>query len=212
VRRNGGWNTPVDVWAEDLPAGITAEKVTAEPKDTIVKDNCALDRRLDGTNVLLPFHVAAGAPPGNYAIRLRARGTMEGRTVDHIAEILYKWESAGKVTGPIEKQELLATIIDLPPVVLDPPETLTLSSGKPGRLRVLVSRFDGGKTPLTLVPEPALPGVKFENNVLPPGANQIELRVTASNAIKAGQFRLRTAGAVSPPVEVKAAGGREEEQ
>src|SRR5205823_818663 len=57
VRRNGGWNTPVEVWADNLPPGVTVDKVVAEPKDTIVKDNCAPNRRLDGTNVLVPFHI-----------------------------------------------------------------------------------------------------------------------------------------------------------
>src|SRR5215471_7486571 len=54
VRRFGGWSTPVEVWAENLPPGVISDKTIAEPKDTIVKDNCALDRKLDGTNVLLP--------------------------------------------------------------------------------------------------------------------------------------------------------------
>ena len=31
-----------------VPPGVTGERMTAEPKDTIVKDNCALDRQLDG--------------------------------------------------------------------------------------------------------------------------------------------------------------------
>src|SRR5262249_48015092 len=47
VRRNSGWDTAVEVWAEDLPPGVTSEKVTAEPKDTILMDNCALKRRMD---------------------------------------------------------------------------------------------------------------------------------------------------------------------
>ncbi len=202
VRRNGGWDTPVEVWAEDLPPGVTVDKMTAAPKDTIVKDNCALDRRLDGTDVLVPFHVAPDAALGSHPVRLRARGSINGKTIEHTAEIFYLWESVGKVTGPIEKQELLATVADLPPVVLDPPENLTLRPGKPARLRVLVTRFDGAKTPLTIEPDPPLQGVKFESNVLPPGATQLELRVTASTAVKAGRFSLRAGAAVSPPIEV----------
>ena len=176
VRRNGGWDTPVDVWAEDLPPGITSDKVTVEPKDTILKDNCALNRRMDGTDVKIPLHVAPGARPGIYPIRLRARGTMDGKTVERVAVICYEWESVGKISGPTPEQKLLAAITDLPPVVLEPPEILTLKVGKPSRMRVLVKRFDGGKTPLTLEPEPALPGVKFENIQLEPGGTQVDLR------------------------------------
>ena len=66
------------------------------------------------------------------------------------ARFRYKWESVGKVSGPIEDQQLVFTIAELPPVLLEPPETLTLSAGKPARFRVLVTRFDGGKLPLTV--------------------------------------------------------------
>src|SRR5215831_2098685 len=130
VRRNGGWDTPVEVGAADLPPGIRVDKKVAEPKDTIVKDNCALDRRLDGTDVLVPFQVAADAPLGTYPIHLQARGTINGKSVEHNASILYLWESVGKVTGPVQRQELVATVVDLPSVVLDSPENVTLIPGK----------------------------------------------------------------------------------
>src|SRR5260370_39362492 len=88
----------------------------AEPKDTIVKDNCALDRQLDGTNVNLPLHIAADALAGDYPVRLHARGVMDGKVVEHTAEILYWWEHVGKVTGAVEGQKLVATVTDLPAV------------------------------------------------------------------------------------------------
>jgi len=211
VRRNGGWDTPVEVWAENLPPGATSEKVTVEPKDTILKDNCALDRRMDGTDVKVPVRIAPGTASGVYPIRLRARGTMGGKSVEHTAVVFYKWESVGKITGPTPEQKLLATITDLPALVLEPPESLTLSAGKPSRLRVLVTRFDDAKQPLTLEPEPELPGVRFDNNTLQPGDTQVELRVTASGAMKPGWFRLRAGGVLSPPIELKGEGAKDEE-
>ena len=203
TRRLGGWDQPIEVWAEDLGPGVTTEHQIAEPKDTIVKDNCALERKLDGTNVSLPLHAAADAPAGFRMIRLHARGTMDGKTVEHGAEIQYLWESVGKVSGPIEEQQLVATVTELPNVLLETPESLALSSGKVGRLKVRVKRFDGGKTPLTIEPEPALEGVKFENNVLEPGSSQIEMRVSAATAPAVKSFHLRAGGAVSPPIELK---------
>lgn len=211
VRRHGGWETPVEVWVENLPPGMTTEKRIAEPKPTIVKDNCALDRRLDGTNVALPVQVSAGAAAGSYPIRVRARGTYNGRTVEHTAEVLYKWESVGKVTGPTADQTLVATVADLPPVLLEAPETLTLTPGRPARLRVLVTRFDGAGTPLALEPEPAIPGVRFDNNVVPPGAAQVELRVTASGPVTASNFRLRAGSGLSQPIALKSGGSAQEE-
>lgn len=203
VRRAGGWNTPIEVWAEDLGPGISTEHQIAEPKDTIVKDNCALERKLDGTDVALPVQVSSDAPLGFRSIRVHARGTMEGRTIEHTAEILYRWESVGKVTGPTEDQELIATVTELPPVLLDTPETLALTPGKVARMKVHVERFDGTDGPLALEPEPVLEGVRFENNVLEPGSTQVELRLRASGPVSARSFRLRAGKAVSPAIELK---------
>jgi Bacterial pre-peptidase C-terminal domain len=169
VRRFGGWSTPVEVWADNLPLGVTSEKMTAEPKDTIVKDNCALDRQLDGTNVRLPMHVAADAPGGDYPIRLHARGVMDGRVVEHTAEILYWWEHVGKVTGAVEEQKLVATVTDLPAVVFEAPESVSIAPGKVSRLQFLVRRYDDGQSTLRIEPETPIAGVRFENNEVPPG-------------------------------------------
>ena len=54
---------------------------------SIVKDNCALDRRLDGTDVLVPFQVAADAPLGTYPIHLRARGTLAGAAIWDLTDL-----------------------------------------------------------------------------------------------------------------------------
>jgi quinohemoprotein amine dehydrogenase alpha subunit-like protein len=212
VRRFGGWSTPIEVWAENLPTGITSEKMTAEPRDTIVKDNCALDRRLDGTNILLPIHTAADASAGDYSVLLRARGVMDGKVVEHTAEILYWWEHVGKVTGAVEEQKLVATVTDLPPVVFESPESLPLTPGKVARLRVLVRRYDDGKSSLRIEPESPVDGVKFENNELPPGMGTIELKLTASNSFKPGWIKLRAGSSVSPPIELKMQNQQEDGQ
>ena len=186
-----------------------ARFAVAEPNDTIVMDNCALKRKLDGTNVMLPLHVQADAPAGSHAIRLHARGTMEGKTVEHSAEILYLWESVGKITGPAEDQQLVATVTSLPAALLDAPETLELTPGKVAPIKVRVERFDGGTTPLRLEPEPALEGVRFENNLLESGATQVELRVIASGPVPLRTFRLRAGDFVSAPIELKMGNGEE---
>lgn len=204
VRRLGGWDTPIEVWVEDLGAGVSTEHRIAEPKDTIVHDNCALERKLDGTDVQVPLHVADDAAAGSRAIRLHARGIMDGKTVEHSAEILYLWESVGKITGPVEDQKLIATVTDLPGILLETPESLELRPGKIARMKVRVQRFDGGKSSLTLVPQPALEGVRIENNVLEPGASQVELRFSAVAHLTVKSFRLRAGEAVSPPIELKA--------
>lgn len=203
VRRLGGWDTPIEVWVEDLATGVTSEHQIAQPKDTIVKDNCALERKLDGTDVLLPLRVAVDAPLGAHSVRLHARGAKDGKTVEHGAEIQYLWESVGKISGPIEQQQLVATVTELPAVLLETPESLALTAGKVARVKVRVKRFDDGKSALTLEPEPVLEGVKFENSVVEAGSSQVELRVVASGPVAAKSFRLRAGAAVSPPIELK---------
>jgi hypothetical protein len=211
VRRFGGWSTPVEVWLEKPPAGISGEKVVAQPKDTIVKDNCALDRQLDGTNVSIPVYVAPGTKGGLYPLKLRARGVIDGKVVEHTAEILYWWERVGKVSGPVEDQKLIVTVTDLPPVVLEvnhnsrpgtfePAEFISLSPGKVARLPILVRRYDGSDTPLTLEPESPVEGLKFEDNVLPPGKLICELKLRAGRDFKPGRFRLRAGSSISPPI------------
>jgi hypothetical protein len=211
VRRHGGWDAPIDVWVENPPAGVTNETLTVEAKPTIVTDDCSLERRLDGTDVYVPIRVSASAVPGYYTLRLRARGALGGNTVEHTGEVQYKWESVGKVSGAIEDQQFIATISDLPPVLLEPPETLTLTVGKPARFRVLVTRFDGGKDPLTVEPDTAMEGVRFENNVLAPGANQVELRITASGPVKTANFRLRAGAGISQAITLRVGQGSEED-
>jgi hypothetical protein len=204
VRRLNGWDTPVEVWAENLPSGVTSEPRTAEPKPSIRKDNCALERRMDGTDVEIPLRVAPDAALGAFPICLRARGVLGGRTVEHTEEVHFRWESVGKVTGPTADQKLVATVTELPPVLLDPPESLTLTPGKTARLRVLVKRYDGGSSPLTIEPATPLEGVQWTHNVLQPGAIQVEIRLTASQPLKADSIRLQAGQALSPPIRISA--------
>jgi hypothetical protein len=109
----------------------------------------------------------------------------------------------GKITGPVEDQQVIATVTSLPGILLDTPETLALTAGIAARLKVRVERFDGATAPLTLQPEPALEGVKFENKSLEAGATQVELRVTAAAPGSSRTFRLRAGDFVSPPIELK---------
>jgi hypothetical protein len=97
----------------------------------------------------------------------------------------------------------VSTVTALPAVLLETPESLALTSGKVARLKVRVKRFDGGKSTLKIEPDPSLPDVKFENNVIEPGSSQVELRVTAANPVTAKSFRLRAGDAVSPAITVK---------
>ena len=205
VRRLGGWDRPVEVWLDDPPPGIQAAKAVAEPKNTPYKGTCGEDLWIDGTNVDLRLDVAADARLGLYSIRLRARGEIGGKVVEHEAEVIYRWGSVGKIKGPTADQELLVTVTDLPPVVLETPETFSLLPGKTGRLKVIAARFDGGQAPLRLELKSLPAGVILDNNVVAPGANQTEIMLTPSDQVKTGTYtiRLQAGNISSPPIELK---------
>jgi hypothetical protein len=94
VRRLEGWNTPVEVWAENLPEGVTGpSKVTVPVEPTHFKGTCAEDNILDGTEVDFPLKVAANAPFSVSKITFRARGVMDGRTVEHPVVANYWWRN-----------------------------------------------------------------------------------------------------------------------
>ena len=157
VKRLGGWDTPVEVWVDNPPPGVEAEKGIAEPENTPYKGTCAEDMWTDGTNVELRLKVAADAPGGFHPILVRARGEVAGKVVERSAEILFRWGSVGTIRGPTTDQQLLAAVTDLPPVILETPESLSVAAGKTGRLKVIATRFAEPEAAIALQPE-SLPG------------------------------------------------------
>jgi hypothetical protein len=104
----------------------------------------------------------------------------------------------------VEEQKLIATVTDLPQVVFEAPESVSVAPGKVARLQFLVRRYDDGKATLRIEPEMPIPGVKFENNEVPPGKPNAELKLTATGSFKPGWFKLHAGTSVSPPIELKA--------
>ncbi len=144
VRRLEGWNTPVEIWAEGLPAGVTAPRMIAEPKNTSYTGTCGEIHYLDGTNVAVPFTVAADASLDLSRVVFRARGVMAGRTVEREARARY-WKSRIRVAGDAEEPALLATVADLPGVVFQTQERTGL-----GKLTVILTRLDDGGEDLVI--------------------------------------------------------------
>ena len=137
-------------WIENLPPGVQAEKSVAQPRNTPYKGTCGEDMWTDGTNVELLLTVAEDAPGGFHPIRVRARGEAGGKVVEREAEILFRWGFVGRVYGPTTDQELLATVTDLPAVILETPENLSLAPGSTGRLKVIATRFTEPDSAITL--------------------------------------------------------------
>jgi hypothetical protein len=181
VRRLEGWNTPVEVWAENLPAGVTGPaKVTVPPAPTHYKGTCGEDIVLDGTEVEFPLTVASDAPGGLSQIRFRARGVMDGRIVEHAVQANYSWSSTQKIWGPAETSPLYATVTDAPKLVMDVPDRVPAPRGKPGTVKVVVTRLDGGDAPLELRAVQVPAGLVLAPVTVQAGATLADVPFTAS--------------------------------
>ncbi len=180
VRRLEGWNTPIEVWAENLPDGVTGpEKVVIPVAPTHYKGTCGEDLILDGTRVDYPLKVAAGAHPSLNLVRFHARGVISGKTVDHVVIPNYWWSSTRKIWGPAESPEWYATIADRPLVVLGVPDRVNAPKGKPGTIPVVITRLDDGEAPLELRVMQAPAGVKVEAATVRPGGTLADIHVAA---------------------------------
>src|SRR5579859_6443381 len=154
VRRVEGWNTPVEVWAENLPPGVTAKPVVAPPVNTPYRNTCGEEHRLDGTSVEIPLKVDGAAPGALSQIRFRARGVMDGHTVEHEARTHYWWKIRQNVLGYADTTPLYATIADAPQLVLTTPDQVSAPRGKSVKIKVVVARMDDGAEPLEIAEEP----------------------------------------------------------
>lgn len=126
VRRRSGWSAPVEVWAEGLPTAITAERQVVPPVDSIVKDTCGVERVVDGSIVLLPIRVGNLAS-GTFDIKIKGRGVMDGRTVEHEAIVRYGHNSVGHLYGPMQIARAQLTVAQPPPVLITAPDSATSS-------------------------------------------------------------------------------------
>ncbi len=179
VRRLEGWNTPVEVWAENLPPGVTAKPVVAKPENTPYRNTCGEEHRLDGTNVEIQFAVDGAAPGAFSQIRFRARGVMEGRKVEHEAQTRYWWKIRQNVMGNSDTRPLYATIADAPQLVLTTPDRVAVGPGKSAKIKVVVARMDDGDQPLEIGAE-AAPGIVVEPATVAPGGTLAEVEVRAA--------------------------------
>ncbi|HKV53376.1 MAG TPA: DVUA0089 family protein, partial [Candidatus Binataceae bacterium] len=181
VRRLEGWNTPIEVWAENLPAGVTGPgKILVPVEPTHYKGTCGEDLILDGTRIDYPLQVTADAPVGLNLVRFHARGVIDGKTVDHAIVPNYWWSSSRKIWGPAESSDWYATVADRPLVVLGVPDRVNAPKGKPGAIPVVVTRLDDGQAPLELrAPQPPA-GVTVEPATVLPGGTLASVKISAA--------------------------------
>lgn len=206
VRRLEGWNAPVEVWAENLPPGVSVKPMVAEVKNTPYTGTCGETHYLDGTNVELSFAVAADAPLNLAAIRFRGRGVMGGETVERSGKARY-FRGRIRHIGTAEEDALQVTIADAPGVVLGVPQSVNLDKAGVAQFTAIVTRLDGGKDPLELTIEAAANGLAVDLTEVAAATTRADLKLKAAEKAP-GEFVLvgRIRGAVigkSHPIQVR---------
>jgi hypothetical protein len=207
VRRLEGWDAPVTVEAENLPPGVRAKSVIAEPKNTPYTGTCGETHYLDGTNIEFHFQVDSDAPLALAQIRFRGRGVHEGRTVERVSRSRY-FKRRIRHIGDAEEDDLRVVVADAPGVVLDVPRSLTLNKAGESQFTAVVTRLDeDGREPLELSVEAAAEGLSVQAAPVPAGSTRADLRIRASDEAP-GEFTLvaRVNGTVlgkSHPIRVR---------
>ena len=112
VRRIGGWDTPVDVWIDNLPQGIASRTMTADPVNTRVRGTFGEDFFVDGSNVELPLEALSDALPGRWPLVVRGRGVLGDRVVEHTARVDYPWQKTGFIRGFTHEQQIVLTLAE----------------------------------------------------------------------------------------------------
>lgn len=207
VRRLEGWNAPVEVWAENLPPGVHAKPVIAEPKNTPYTGTCGETHYLDGTNIEFQFTVDADAPASLSQIRFRGRGVFEKRTVERTSRARY-FKRRIRHIGDAEEDDLRIAIADAPGVVLDVPRTVSMKESGEASFTAVVTRLDEGSSqPLELAIEAAADGLNLESQPVPASSTRAAVKLRAGNTAP-GDFVLvgRVNGTVlgkSHPIRVR---------
>jgi hypothetical protein len=179
VRRLEGWNAPVEVWAEDLPEGVTSPKIVVQPVNTPFRNTCGEEHVLDGTNVEVPIQVSANTPLALSQIRFKGRGFMDGRSVEREAYTRYWWRVNQKVMGDAQTGRLHVTIANSPELVLSAADKVNVAAGKAASIKVLVDRFDAGNVPLEIAAD-APSGISVEPAIVEGSATTAIVKVTST--------------------------------
>ena len=172
-----GWRSPVMLWADGVPQGVTAERVMAEPKNTTFKGNDGEDLFVDGTVVDIPLQVGTEAKPGLYKLHIRGQSSFEGRTVTREGKVVRKNRN---IKIPPEQQcDLYLTIVKPPPVLLTAPERLEVTRGEAAHLKLSLFYFEQ-TGPIVIEAKPVSSGLDMGRVNVSDRGEEVEIPVSVA--------------------------------
>ena len=206
VRRLEGWNAPVEVWAENLPAGVHVKPMIAEVKNSSYTGTCGETHYLDGTNLDIQLMVDRDAPFSLGEIRFRGRGVFNGKTVERTAQTRY-FKSRTRHIGDAEQEDLRVAVAEAPGVVLDVPRNLSLKNNVASFTAIVTRLDEGNQDPLELSLEAVTGGLSMEPLTVPVSSTRADIKLRGVEKAP-GEFVLvaRAGGAVigkSHPIKVR---------
>ena len=194
LTKTGGFNAPVEVRVEGLPAGVTCSPLTIPAHAT------------DGVLIL---QAAADAKPLASLVKVIAKATIPGaegqppRVIEKLVEPLTEMEmpGGGRMASPVETQMVsVCSIFDIAAVRVTPTE-LTLKPGEKATIEVEIQRRENYKERLTLDVMLQHLGQVF-GTPLPPGVKMID--AGAKMSLDANETKGRVVIEIAPdakPVE-----------
>lgn len=194
LTKTGGFNAPVEVRVEGLPAGVTVAPLTIPAHAT------------DGVLIL---QAAADAKPVASLVKVIAKATIPGpegqppRVIEKLVEPLTEMEmpGGGRMAWPVDTQMVsVCSIFDIAAVRVTPTE-LNLKPGEKATLEVEIQRRENYKDRLTLDVMLQHLGQVF-GTPLPPGVKMID--VGAKMSLDANETTGRVVMEIAPdakPVE-----------
>ena len=194
LTKTGGFNAPVEIRVEGLPAGVTFAPLTIPAHAT------------DGVLIL---QAAADAKPVASLVKVIAKATIPGaegqppRIIEKLVEPLTEMEmpGGGRMASPVETQMVsVCSIFDIAAVRVTPTE-LTLKPGEKVTLEVEIQRRENYKDRLTLDVMLQHLGQVF-GTPLPPGVKLVD--TGAKMSLEANETNGRVVIEIAPdakPVE-----------
>jgi hypothetical protein len=186
VRRLGGWNAPVRVWVEGLPSRVGSQSMTAEPVNTRFRGTFGEDFFFDGTNVDVPLQAQPSASPGILPLRVKARGTMDGKTLERTAVVFYPWQQTGYLRGKSDDQDLVMTVADAARFELEVPPAVEITRGKPVEVPLRVRWFGSGADAgsLRIEAQRMSAGLKVDRFTVEPGGEKVSVWISAGGELQ----------------------------
>jgi hypothetical protein len=185
VHQHDGFNMPITLSAEGLPAGVHAAP-------TVVNNN---------NRELFVLWADAAAAEGAFALRLFASGTHDGKTLRReVRPTTRVWPEAN-MSSSRPMRELFVGLRDTAPYSLKiVPEKMSVESGKKAELRLVATRsWPEFKEKITVIPL-AFPGnFNFGSFDIPAGQTEGALAIDIQDNTRPGDYTLSVLGQAQVP-------------